>query len=202
MSGNVRRSSSSHTTRFLITAGVFSVIYIVVTWGFGMLGIMGPPMMIVSGLLGTLAGGVILMLYVAKTRRMWAFTIVGVLVGLVMTLSGHAALTLLTGVLAGIGADVVVRSGGFRDAKHNALGYAVFSLWAIGPWFSFVFQADQFYAEVADQMGADYASSMRALFSPGLIIILIVGQAVLAFIAGLWGMKMLDKHFRRAGVAS
>ena len=80
------------------------------------------------------------------------------------------------------------------------LGYAVFVLWMIVPLIPMLVNADEYYAMITEQMGADYSNKMRELFTPGLV----AGWAVIVFLLGLaggWlGIKVGRKHFQRAGL--
>ena len=77
----------------------------------------------------------------------------------------------------------------------------VFSLWGIAPLSPIFFAPDPYFADIAASMGQDYADTMRALFSPAVIVGWSVIMSFVACGGGLIGRFLLRKHFAKAGVA-
>ncbi|GAA1470964.1 MptD family putative ECF transporter S component [Corynebacterium felinum] len=185
----------------LILAGVFSCVYFVAVFGSGMLGIIAPVMMLVGWVIGITINGIVVMLYIAKVPHVGAFTILGALVGLGMTLTGHVWYTMLLSTPIGLVADLVARTGSYRRPLANAAAYGVFNQWFIVPLLPILYNADEYFQYVAESMNSvDYAEKMRALFSPTLIFSWTIVVFIVSFITAMLGMKMLRTHFERAGV--
>ncbi len=169
-------------------------------FGAGMLGIFAPWMMFIGFSLSMIANGIVITLYIAKTQRLGALALTGLIVGILMTLTGHAWFTLLFCVVFGFFGDLIAKSGNFTHPIKNALAYATFHLWMIGPWIPLFYAADSYFQRMETQMGAEYAAQTRALFTPTVLIIFFIFSFLLNFGAGLFGNKILTKHFKRAGV--
>ncbi|WCC79735.1 MptD family putative ECF transporter S component [Cutibacterium equinum] len=190
------------TTRDLVSVAIFAVVFFVVFYACGMVGLAGPAFMFVGWILGILLGGIILMLSVARVPKMGTMTITGLLVGLGMT-PGHTIWMIPAGIVLGFLSDLIITNAGRSNRltmSRAMLGYAVFELWMIVPLIPMLVNADEYYATITKQMGPDYATKMRALFTPGLV----AGWTVVIFLLGLvggWlGIKVGRKHFQRAGL--
>ena len=128
-------------------------------------------------------------------------TIMAGVVAFLMVVTGHSWVTIPVALILGFLADLIARSGGYLNAPRNIAAYALFSLWMIGPLAPIFFAPDSYYADVASQMGQDYADGMRALFSPAVISGWVVVAMIFACLGGLIGRFLLRKHFSKAGLA-
>lgn len=72
----------------LVSIGVFAVIYFVLMFGVGMMGIIPILFLIYPTVLGIIAGTV-LMLFMAKVQKPWALFILGMISPLVMFAMGR-----------------------------------------------------------------------------------------------------------------
>ena len=176
----------------LITVGVFTAMYFVVFFGFGMLGLFGPAVHAVGIVLGSLANGIVFALYITRIRKPGMIFLTGIISSLLMVLTGHAWTTLVTAAVFSILAEIVLAS---------ALAYGVFSLWVAGPILPLYYQHDAYIADIGKKMGDGYARAWETLFSPAFLLGLLVVVFVSSFLGGRLGQKMLRKHFMRAGIA-
>ena len=108
-------------TRDFINIGVFTAIYFVLVFGTGMLGIINPAMMFVGYALGLIANGAVVMLFKSRVPKIGALALMGLLVGILMAITGHPWVTALLTPLLGLAAHFLFakKSSGFR-----VLGYA------------------------------------------------------------------------------
>lgn len=187
--------------RTLVTVGVFTALYFFFMFAGGMLGIFHPAMMFVGGVISAVLNGIVCMLMVAKTRAMGAYAILGGVVGLLMVATGHYWASALIAVVFGAIADAITRAGGYTRTAANALGYAIFSLWGISPLLPLLLNSDAYLADLSDQMGADYAQSFERVFTLPVIGVWMVVSFILSYGAAVLGMRILRRHFERAGVA-
>ena len=185
----------------LITVGVFTAMYFVVFFGFGMLGLFGPAVHAVGIVLGSLANGIVFALYVTRIRKPGMIFLTGIISSLLMVLTGHAWTTLVTAAVFSILAEIVLARGRYRSARASALAYGVFSLWVAGPILPLYYQHDAYIADIGKKMGDGYARAWETLFSPAFLLGLLVVVFVSSFLGGRLGQKMLRKHFVRAGIA-
>ena len=185
----------------LITVGVFTAMYFVVFFGFGMLGLFGPAVHAVGIVLGSLANGIVFALYITRIRKPGMIFLTGIISSLLMVLTGHAWTTLVTAAVFSILAEIVLARGRHRSARASALAYGVFSLWVAGPILPLYYQHDAYIADIGKKMGDGYARAWETLFSPAFLLGLLVVVFVSSFLGGRLGQKMLRKHFMRAGIA-
>ena len=78
----------------LITVGIFSVIIIVLIFIFGMLGYI-PMVMLALPILAALICGIPYMLFLTRVSKFGMVTLLGVIIGIVMFLSGHTWVPIL-----------------------------------------------------------------------------------------------------------
>ena len=128
-------------------------------------------------------------------------TLLGLIIGLLMVATGHAWVTPILSTVLGALADIITRSGGYVRTSTNCLGFAVFSMWGIGPMLPILWASDEYFAKTASSMGQDYADKFQALVSPPVIGGWLVLSLLVAYACALLGMKVLHRHFERAGVA-
>ena len=185
----------------LITVGVFTAMYFVVFFGFGMLGLFGPAVHAVGIVLGSLANGIVFALYITRIRKPGMIFLTGIISSLLMVLTGHAWTTLVTAAVFSILAEIVLARGRYRSARASALAYGVFSVWVAGPILPLYYQHDAYIADIGKKMGDGYARAWETLFSPAFLLGLLVVVFVSSFLGGRLGQKMLRKHFMRAGIA-
>ena len=185
----------------LITVGIFTALYFVVFFGFGMLGFFGPAVHAVGIVLGSLANGIVFALYVTRIRKPGMVFLTAIVSSLLMVLTGHAWTTLVTAAVFSVLAELVLAGGRYRSARASVIAYGVFSLWVAGPILPLYLQHDAYIANIGEQMGEDYARAWDTLFSPTFMAVLLVAVFLASCLGGLLGQKMLRKHFVRAGIA-
>lgn len=183
----------------LITVGIFTAIYFVLMFLCGMLGYV-PILYAILPLVVPVVCGIPFMLFLTKVKCMGMVTIMGTICGILMTLTGHTFVPIITGVVFGLLADLIFMAGKYKSFKASVAGYAVFSLWLVGMLMPFWIMKDTFEKFLTDSMGVEY---MRATFdvfdkiSWTFPIMAIIGGVIGAFL----GFAMLKKHFRKAGIA-
>ena len=185
----------------LITVGIFTALYFVVFFGFGMLGFFGPAVHAVGIVLGSLANGIVFALYVTRIRKPGMVFLTAIVSSLLMVLTGHAWTTLVTAAVFSVLAELVLAGGRYRSARASVIAYGVFSLLVAGPILPLYLQRDAYIANIGEQMGEDYARAWDTLFSPTFMAVLLVAVFLASCLGGLLGQKMLRKHFVRAGIA-
>ena len=186
--------------RNLVLIGVFCCVYFVVMFSGGMLGIFSPIMIMVGGIISTLINGIVIMLYLAKVPQFGSLTILGLITGLGMMLTGHVWYV-PTAIITGLIGDTIARSGNYQGKLTNPLAYAIFQLWSMALVAPIFTNSDDYFADIEAQMkSAEYADTMRHVFTPTMILIWGVATFIVCLIAGFIGMRTLKKHFTRAGV--
>ena len=188
--------------RDLVNVGVFTVIYFIVTYATGMLGMFGPWMIPIAGAFALLLNGIVIMLYLSRVPKFGALTITGLLIGIVMSV-GHSYWTIIMGILCGVIADRIQSKAGRAktlEPRRGQLAYAVFSVWGVSPLIPVFYDADSYFSKIAESWSADYAADMRTIFQPWVIIVWAVVIFLIALIGAQLGIRANRKHFERAGV--
>ena len=115
--------------------------------------------------------------------------------------SGHFVLSFAANILFGVLADWVASLGKYYDRKLLFVSYILFSFGLTGPILPLWFMKDAYV--VALQARGKDAAYIDALFAPintGTFIVCLVSILVCAVIGGLFGQKMIKKHFAKAGI--
>ena len=115
----------------LVNIGIYAAIYLVITCALAFLSLI-PVMYPLMTIICPIVGGIPFMLFLTKTKKFGMITIMGILMGLVMLLTGMGYWSLITGVIAGLLADLVWKAGKYTSAKMSIVTNGVFSLWYIG----------------------------------------------------------------------
>ena len=184
----------------LINIGLFTVLYFVlgccVAIPIGFVPIFLP----ILGSLWTLITGIPFMLFAVRVKKFGMVTIMAVLSGLLMGLTGMGFWGILTGVVFGLLGDLIMKSGSYQSAKKTLLGYGVFSLWMVGTYIPMYFMVEQSRADFAKSFGDEYADKVMSVMPMWSIVLVIAGIFLCALLGGLIGKAILKKHFAKAGI--
>lgn len=185
----------------LINVGLFTVLYFVIGCCVAIPIGFVPIFLPVLGALWALITGIPFMLFLTKVKKFGMVTLMAVLSGLLMGLTGMGFWGIPTGLIFGLTGDFILKSGSYKSAQKGLLGYSVFSLWMIGTYIPMYFMVEQAYADFASSFGDEYASSVMAVMPMWSLILVIAGIFLFAVLGGLLGRKLLKKHFLRAEIA-
>lgn len=141
------------------------------------------------------------MLMVAKVPKFSGITIMGLVVGLFLFSSGHFALSLVASIVFSVAADIMGKLSNYRSKKNILLSYVVFSYGLMGPVLPMWFMKDAYVANLEGRgKDAVYIDSLFEYINTGTFIIAVIAILVCAVLGGLFGQKMLKKHFAKAGI--
>lgn len=185
----------------LINVGLFTVLYFVIGCCVAIPVGFVPVFLPVLGALWALITGIPFMLYLTRVKKFGMITIMAVLSGLLMGLTGMGFWGVPMGVVFGVLGDLIVKSGDYKSAKKGLLGYGVFSLWMIGTYIPMYFMVEKSYADFAEGFGEEYAQRVMSVMPMWSLILVIAGIFVFALLGGLIGKAVLKKHFVKAGIA-
>jgi energy-coupling factor transport system substrate-specific component len=203
MEQHEKTSSGRLAVQDYISIGIYTAIYFVLVaianFATGIL-IPGFTYILLPGVCA-LISGTVYMLMVAKVPKFGGITIMGVVMGVFFFASGHFVLSFGANIVCGVLADLIAKIGGYRNKSSIFISYIVFSYGLTGPVLPMWFMKDAYVANLQDR-GKD-AATIDAMFSSiniGTFWICLASILVLAVLGGLFGMKMLRKHFKKAGV--
>ena len=184
----------------LINVGLFTVLYFVlgccVAIPIGFVPIFLP----ILGALWTLITGIPFMLFAVRVKKFGMVTIMAVLSGLLMGLTGMGFWGILTGAVFGLLGDLIMKSGSYQSAGKTILGYGVFSLWMVGTYIPMYFMVEQSRADFAKSFGDEYADKVMSVMPMWSIVLVIAAIFLFALLGGLIGKAILKKHFTKAGI--
>ena len=186
----------------LITVGVFTAIYFVLvaiaTFACALLPGVGN---IVLPAVAALISGSVYMLLVAKTQKFGAISIMGLVMGMFFFISGHFVVSFMANIVFGLLADYVAKLGNYKSKKGLLISYVLFSYGLTGPILPLWFMKDAYVASlVARGKDAAYIETLFGPINTGSFIACVVLIAVCAIVGGLFGQKMMKKHFVKAGI--
>lgn len=185
----------------LINVGLFTVLYFVIGCCVAIPVGFVPVFLPVLGALWALITGIPFMLYLTRVKKFGMITIMAILSGLLMGLTGMGFWGVPMGIVFGVLGDLIVKSGDYKSAKKGLLGYGVFSLWMIGTYIPMYFMVEKSYADFAEGFGEEYAQRVMSVMPMWSLILVIAGIFVFALLGGLIGKAVLKKHFVKAGIA-
>lgn len=183
----------------LVTIGVFFVIYFVVMFGVGMIGLVPILFLVYPTVLGVVSGTVVL-LFMAKVSKPWALFIFGMLSPVLMFIMGHSYILPSLSFVVMLLAEMIRRAGGYKSLKMNMLAFAVFNLWICSSLMQMLLVKKQYIEMSLKMMSEDYVYTLERLITYQNMALVYVGAFVGGLIGAFIGKAMLKKHFEKAGI--
>ena len=184
----------------LINLGLFTVLYFVLGCCVAIPIGFVPVFLPILGALWSLITGIPFMLFLTRVKKFGMVTLMGILSGLLMGLTGMGFWGVPMGVIFGLLGDMILKSGGYRSAKKSLFGYAVFSLWMAGTYIPMYFTAEASWQSFADSFGEEYADRVMAVMPMWSFLLVVAGIFLFAILGGMLGRRLLRKHFVKAGI--
>ena len=185
----------------LINVGLFSVIYFIMFTISGILGYI-PICVVILPLIAGILGGIPFVLFTIKEQKFGAVTLMGVIAGLFTFFVGQTWLSVVFGLVFGLLADLIMRSGQYKSWTKNMLGYSVFTLWTVGTMLPMWIMRETIFAGYRENGGTDAFINAVMKLTPNYMILVVI---VLALVGGMLGAclgrSVLKKHFEKAGIA-
>ncbi|EGD47567.1 hypothetical protein Cpap_1760 [Ruminiclostridium papyrosolvens DSM 2782] len=183
----------------LINIGIFSILYFIFFFICGMLGYI-PVFVILLPLLLGIFNGIPFILFVTKTGKFGAITIMGTLEGLLCFFCGQSWISIVFGVVFGFLSDLIFKAENYNSWRNTVLGYCVFNLWIIGSMLPMWIMRDVFFEHSKSINSEEYLSAVMTLTSNWMLPVVVILSIVGAIIGANLGRKTLKKHFQRAGI--
>lgn len=200
-------TTATRSNRFavadLITTGVFTAIYFVIV---AVAALFCNVVLTVAGNLflpaiAALLAGPVYMLLAARVRTFGPITVMGVVLGLFLVCSGHFALSLVTSAVFPCLADLIAKAGAYRNTAAMLASYVVFSFGCLGPILPLWMMKDAYVASL-ERKGKDaaYIDLVFSHVNGAMFGVTIAAVVVCALIGGAFGLRMMTRHFEKAGV--
>ena len=194
----MEKQTGKLTTKDFIIAGAFAALYVALL--FLVVSATGfiPIVYICAPFILSVVLGPVYMLYVTKIPKPRAIMILAALVGIITSMDGFW-ICLIWSLALGLAAEFIARRG-TASGKKLILSFMVFGCTNMGPAWVLLLAKQRFLDACVSYYGQDYAETLDSL-TPWWIIFVFTGMAVAGgFIGGLFGSRILKKHFEKAGI--
>lgn len=193
------KNKTKMNAKDLINVGIYTAMYLVVFFVVGALNAI-PVLYPISYFYLPIVTGIPFMLFITKITKFGMVTIMSCILGIFWFLMGYTWLAPLVYIVTGIIADLILKSGNYKNIKSIIFGYWMFSLGSIGCQMPMWILTDTYMADVRKQMGDTYTDKL-IMYMPWWIGIVAIGVLFIGAVIGvLLGKKMLKKHFKKAGI--
>lgn len=192
----------SLSVRDLVTIGVFSAVYLLAYVILSTV-LFTPWLFMLLLPVGALLMAPVYLLFIARTQRPFAITTMGIIAAVIAGLLVYGnVLIALVNLGAAVVADLIAYAGGYKSLALNVASYVVMSFWAIGQQGA-MWVARDWYRDLTISSGysADFADGTLDLATRPMLAAIAIGTIVAALISSYGARNMLERHFRRAGVA-
>ena len=143
--------------------------------------------------------GPVFMLMVAKVRKNGPFLLTSLITGVVLVAATW--MFPITGLVGGILCELCLRAGQFRRKSWLMLGFFCFNLGFIGDFLPLWFTKESYLEYAAQMMDAGYMATMEGLLTWPVFGVIVLSILVGSVLGSLLGMKLMRKHFVKAGLA-
>lgn len=187
----------------LISIGVFTALYFVLVTiaTFASVAIFPRFNNVVLPAFCALISGCVYTLLVVKLQKFGGISVMGIVMGLFFMISGHFIISFAANIVMGIVADCVAKVGKYKSKKWIILSYVLFSYGLFGPVIPMWFMKDAYVANlVARGKDAVYIAELFANINMVTFVLAVVATLICALVGGWFGMKMIKKHFVKAGI--
>ena len=183
----------------LIHIGIYAALTCVMITAVSMIGFV-PVLLPMIGIAAPLVAGIPLMLFMTKTRKFGMITIMGTILGAFLWLTGMGYWPCIFGIVCGLLADLICKSGAYNSPRKAMLAHGVLSITYFGCMLPLYLDFDSYFS-TRQGFGEEYIETVAGLLQPWTMPALIVGGFA-AGVVGAWiGQKLLRKHFTPAGIA-
>ena len=187
----------------LISIGVFTALYFVLVTiaTFASVAIFPGFNNVVLPAFCALISGCVYTLLVVKLQKFGGISVMGIVMGLFFMISGHFIISFAANIVMGIVADCVAKVGKYKSKKWIILSYVLFSYGLFGPVIPMWFMKDAYVANLVAR-GKDevYIAELFANINMVTFVLAVVATLICALVGGWFGMKMIKKHFVKAGI--
>lgn len=200
----MKTNSNKLTIPDLISIGVFTAIYFVLvtvaTFACALLPGVGNILLPAAA---ALISGSVYMLLAAKVQKFGGISVMGLVMGLFFFVSGHFVLSFAADIVCGVLADWVASLSHYRSRKGLLASYVIFSYGLTGPILPLWFMKDAYIANLtARGKDAAYIDTLFAPINNASFVLSMAAILVCAVLGGIFGQKMMKKHFAKAGIVA
>lgn len=181
----------------LINVGVFTAIYCAASIVVFMLGFI-PGFLPLYTVFIPVLSGIVFMLFLTKVKKFGMIFLMGLLLGLIMLLTGMSFYALIVGSICALISEFVYRSGSYKNAGKAILTNGVFSIWIWSNFIPLFLNPDSYFA--SRSFSDEYVETIQRLLPLWMCPVLLVSCFVFGLLGGVLGRVILKKHFVKAGI--
>ena len=194
-------NSKKLNAKDFITIGIFTALLFVVEFACGMLGYIHPYVVASYVVMIPLVGSIPMMLFYSKVEKFGMITIMSVLLAIIMFVTGMGYLGAPLIIAAGVVADLIAKSGNYKDFKKIVVSHGVFCLWICANYFPVIITADSYRNSLVEGgFSAEYADNLFRAINSKTIAVLLILCFVFGCIGAFLGKAVVKKHFEKAGI--
>ena len=182
----------------LINIGIYAAIYLVIMTAVSMLGFI-PIMMPMLAVLCPLIGGITMMLFFTKVKKFGMITIITVIIGAFLWVTGMGYWPFIFGIICGVLADLVAKSGNYTSKKKAVLSHGIMSVTIFGCFLPLYLDINGYFS-TRTSFGSEYVETLTKIFQPWTAPIILGCSFVFGILGALLGQHFLKKHFEKAGI--
>ncbi|SFB00132.1 energy-coupling factor transport system substrate-specific component [Acetitomaculum ruminis DSM 5522] len=195
---NQRKSEEKLGGKDLINIGIYAAIYCVIMTSISMLGFI-PIMMPMLAVLCPLIGGITMMLFYTKVKKFGMITIITVIIGAFLWITGMGYWPFIFGIVCGSVADLVAKSGNYLSKKKTVLSHGIMNITIFGCFLPLYLDINGYFA-TRTSFGSEYVKALSDIFKPWTAPIILLCSFIFGIFGALLGMSFLKKHFEKAGI--
>lgn len=193
------KSNNKLKGKDLINIGIYAAIYCLLMTCIAMLGYI-PIMMPMLAVIVPIVLGVPMMLFYTKVKKFGMITIMDTIIGIYLCVTGMGFWPIVFGVVCGILADLVAKSGKYVSSKKTILSYGTFCILLFGNFLPLYIDREAYFS-TRQSFGAEYINSLSNIMQPWTAPAIIIAAFVCGMLGALLGKALLKKHFVKAGIA-
>lgn len=199
MSQSLEQGKRKLTAKDAITAGALGAVCIAIRFVFMLVGGVSPYVWFATHLIDAILIGPVFMLMVAKVRKNGPFLLTSLVTGVVLVAATW--MFPITGLVGGLLCELCLRAGQFRQKSWLVLGFFCFNLGFIGDFLPLWFTKESYLEYAAQMMDPGYMTTMEGLLTWPVFGVIVLSILVGSILGALLGMKLMRKHFVKAGLA-
>ena len=183
----------------LINIGIYGAIYAVLMTAVSMTGFV-PMLLPLIGVFVPIVCGIPMMLFMTKVKKFGMVSIMGILFGIFLWITGMGYWPFIFSIVCSIAADLICKSGDYKSSKKTIIANGVFSMMFFGNLVPLYTDIEGYFS-TRQGFGVEYMEEVTRIMQPWTAPVLLVAGFVAGIIGALIGMKLLKKHFIKAGIA-
>lgn len=193
------KSNNKLKGKELINIGIYAAIYCVIMMCIAMLGYI-PILMPMLCVIGPIILGVPMMLFYTKVRKFGMISILTIVVGIFLCVTGMGIWPVLFSIVFGVLADLIAKSGGYASVKKTILSYGTFCVLIFGNYVPLYLDPVGYFS-TRQSFGEEHINTLSSIMQPWTAPVLVIAAFVCCILGALLGKALLKKHFVKAGIA-